>query len=107
MNQVHWHQLTLCSQLGNIGAEVGRSIKWRKQPRLGDASVAFFRALEYLDLTINDPRHRGARRHELCRLREVLVDWYFDSKLYHSHDSDWDRYFNPFAIRANRQLQAE
>lgn len=106
MNRHNWQQQTLSAQLGNIGAEIGRCINWRKQPQFGDSQTAFLRALEYLDLTITDPRHHGSRRRELCRLREVLVDWHYGSHLYHTQDAAWASYFNPFAIRANRHLPA-
>lgn len=103
MQQDKWHQLSLVQQLGNIGAEIGRTISWRQNKVMGNPQEAFFRGLELLDLSINDPKNHGAGCHELCRVREALVDWYYGSKLYHTTDQSWNNYFIPFGIAANRK----
>lgn len=103
MDAKKWSTLTLIKQLGNIGSEFGRTISWKQKPQFGDFHEPFYRGLEYLDLTINDPKNSGARRKELCRTREVLVDWYYGSELYHTTDTDWSNYFNSFSIAANRK----
>lgn len=103
MDAKKWSELTLMKQLGNIGSEFSRTISWKQKPQFGDFHEPFYRGLEYLDLTINDPKNSGASRKELCRVRELLVDWYYGSLLYHSTDTDWNNYFNSFAIAANRK----
>lgn len=89
-------------QLGNIGAEIGRTISWKQNTAFGDYHEPFYRGLTYLDLSISDPKNSGARLNEICRVREALVDWFLGSNLYHTTDAEWTTYFNSFAILANR-----
>ena len=50
-----WFELSLCSQMGNIGSEVGRARKWKdKDPKIFESAV--FRAIELLNLTLSDQR---------------------------------------------------
>ncbi len=95
-----WQTLSLSEQLGNVGSEVGRALKAREQ-HSDRFQPAFDRALELLDLTINDPRHRGRTR-ELCRVREVLCDFLVGENAYGSTADSLDRYFLAFAMSARR-----
>ena len=73
-----WQQLPFLNQMANIGAEVGRAINWREKDKK-ISETAFERSLELLDLTIEDPKNRKCLK-EICRLREVSVDYfYFDN----------------------------
>jgi hypothetical protein len=95
--------MTLAEQLGNVGSEVSRTLKWRnRNPELAQRSLA--RALELIDLTLDDPRHRGsvARLRELCRVREVLLDYVVGSNLHGSTEATLQRYFDAFACAAAR-----
>jgi hypothetical protein len=97
-----WHTRPLVEQLANVGSEVGRILKW--QGRNAEiAERAFVRALELLDLTINDPRWKG-RRKELTRARTLLCDAMFGGKEHASTLEDLDRYFLAFAVAARRRL---
>jgi hypothetical protein len=80
-----WHQLSLSEQLGHVGSEIGRAIRWSAtRPEL--AERAFHRSLDLLDLTLDDPRHRQARARlrEVARAREVVVDYFTGVNQYHS-----------------------
>ena len=90
-------------QLGNVGAEIGRTISWKQNPIFGNSLDCFYRGLNLLDLTINDPKNAGARIRELCRVREALVDWHYGSRLYGTTDLSWTKYFDSFAIAANNR----
>lgn len=103
MDQAKWHKLSTIEQLGNIGAEIGRTISWKQNPVYGNYHDAFYRGLEYLDLSLSDPKNIGPRLKELCRIRETLADWFLGSNLYHTTDEDWNRYFFSYAIAANRK----
>ena len=97
-----WENTPFFEQMANIGAEVGRAINWReKDKELSNAS--FYRGLELLDSTINDKKNR-ARLKELCRLREVLVDYFMYDNVYASSDKNWNDYFYAFnyAVAINR-----
>ncbi len=95
-----WQTLSLSEQLGNVGSEVGRALKARDR-HSARFQPAFDRALELLDLTIADPRHRGRLR-ELCRVREVVCDYLAGDNVYGSTDDTMDRYFLAFAVSARR-----
>ena len=93
-----WHKLSLLEQMGNVGSEVSRAIHWQnKDQKLFDRAID--RALELLDLTIQDSRWRG-RLKELVRVRELLADAIFGGKEYGTSFEDLNRYFFNFAIAA-------
>ena len=72
-----WFEFSLMEQLANVGTDIERTIRWKQKGNLEYSQKAFERALELLDLTIADPKHRK-RLKELTRTREVLVDYYSD-----------------------------
>jgi hypothetical protein len=79
-----WFGLPLMEQLAHVGSEIERTMRWRSKGNTEYARRAFERALELLDLTIADAKHRS-RLHELTRLRE---------------DESWGRYFHAFTHAA-------
>lgn len=94
-----WQQFSLVVQLANVGSEVGRAILWRKKHDKDLSQSAFFRALELIDLTKKDPKNK-ARLKEICRMREVLVDYFFGQNIYCSNDNLWLNYFFHFNYAA-------
>jgi hypothetical protein len=88
-----WFKFTLMEQLANVGAEIGRTISWRNKGDLEYSRAAFERALELLDLTVADPKNKGAKRRELLRVREALVDYFLYDNVYKSSDELWENYF--------------
>ncbi len=95
-----WAELSLAEQLGNVGSEVGRMLRWRERdPRV--AAGAFERALDLLDLTLADPRWRGRLR-EMARARELLCDAATGGGAYGSTLEALDRYFLAFAVSARK-----
>jgi hypothetical protein len=99
-----WRKFSLCEQMANIGSEVERTINWRKQGNAEYSRQAFERALELVDLTIDDPKHHGpenrGRLKEICRLREVLADYFAFDNIYGSTDELWQKYFYAFNYAA-------
>ena len=99
-----WWTLTLAEQLGNIGSEVSRALKWRgRNPRIAQGAVE--RALELIDFTLDDTRHRSsvARLREICRVRETLLDFLVGTTEYRSTETTLQRYFDAFAVAAARR----
>jgi hypothetical protein len=93
-----WFQMSFYEQMGNIGSEVGRARKWQhKNQKFFESS--FFRAIELLTLTIDDPRWRS-RLKELCRAKEVLGDAFYGGHLYNSDFASLEKYFYHFAVAA-------
>jgi hypothetical protein len=100
LTQERWNKFSLAQQLANVGADVGRAIKWRdKDDR--NFKLAFERALELLDLTRADKKnHSVGKLKELCYLRGFLVDWYFDNE-FNTPASFFENYFYQFNYLAN------
>ena len=95
-----WETLSFAKQMANIGSEVERSIKWRSKNHPERSQLAFFRAIELMDFTISDKKNLQ-RLGELCRTREVLVDYFFADNQYGSTDLAWQKYFRAFNWMAN------
>jgi hypothetical protein len=93
-----WQALPLVEQLANVGSEVARAYRWQGKD-LASCEKAFARALELLDLTIQDPRWKG-RRKEMTRARELLCDAMLGGTLYRTDLASLDRYFFHFAVAA-------
>ena len=94
-----WFKLSLFQQLANVGSDVIRAIQWHHKNRTEDSTCAMYRALELLDLTIADPKHRK-RLKELLRAREALVDYFFYDNEYQSTDALWHNYFMAYTYAA-------
>lgn len=93
-----WNKLNFFEQMANIGAEISRTISWRhKDKKL--SRQAFERALELFYLTIADPKNKK-RLKELCRAREVVVDYFSGKNEYCSTDKSWQNYFYAFNFAA-------
>lgn len=98
-----WLILPFLEQMAHIGGDVERTIAWKNKGNLEYSEHAFDRVLELVDLTINDPKNKGARRKELCRVRETLVDYIMYDNDYMTTDEYWQRYFFDFAYAAAMQ----
>ena len=97
-----WHTLSLMEQLGNAGSEVSRALRARSNGNPARERAAFDRFLELMDLTIADPRLKG-RRKELCRVREVVCDYFLGGNVHRSTPDSLNRYFLPYAVAARRE----
>lgn len=92
-----WFKLSLYEQMGNIGTEVGRIIRAKKQNDQVALDNALYRGLELLDLTVSDNRRKHQLK-EILRAREILVDSVAERKDYNSDLASIDKYFMHFAI---------
>jgi len=94
-----WFRLSLVEQLANVGSEIERAMRWREKGNAEYGERAFERALELLDFTIADEKHRS-RLKELTRLREALADYFRFDNDYGSSDELWRKYFHAFTYAA-------
>ena len=94
-----WIMLSFAEQMANIGAEIGRAINWKKRDEKL-SQLAFERGIELLDLTIDDKKNHGSRLGELCRLKEVLGDYFMGDNEYGSTKENWNSYFYFFNAAA-------
>ena len=90
-----WHKLSFFEQMANVGSEVERAINWQKKGNDEYSSLAFKRALELLDFTI-EVVGEFYRLRELLRLREAMVDYFVYDNLYESSAKSWHSYFFTF-----------
>ena len=95
-----WFELSLVQQLANVGAEVDRAMIWKKKDEKL-SQKAFERGIELLDLTIEDKKNRGGKLKELCRLKEVLGDYFMGDNQYGSTEENWNSYFYFFNAAAS------
>ena len=101
LTKERWFSLSFFEQMANLGSEVSRTIKWKvKDPER--SKCAFESAIELLDLTIEDAKNKTkSKLAELCRLREVLADYFCFDNIYGSSDEKWNNYFYGFNYAAS------
>ena len=103
-----WEAMSLAEQMGNIGSEISRVIRWKNKGNYERMQGALERALELIDLSIQWAQRADSRQaypgaiRELCRLRETVCDSYFGENEYLSDDSGMLRYFDQFALAIRR-----
>lgn len=98
-----WQELSFFEQMANIGSEVERAIKWKNKNNIAYSQMAFERALELLDLTVENEKDKNHLK-ELLRLREALADYFFFENDYNSTDKSWQNYFYSFNFAARINL---
>jgi hypothetical protein len=90
-----WNQRSTIEQMANVGCDVDRAIRWRDKGELVNSRNAFERALELLQFTIADPKNKRKLK-ELCRLKEILVDYFAYDNEYGFTDEWFQKYFFNF-----------
>jgi hypothetical protein len=95
-----WFKFSVLEQMANIGCDVDRAIRWRNKGELEYSNAAFERALELLDFTMADSKNRGPRLKEICRVREVFIDYFMYDNQYKMTDEFWHNYFFDFNYAA-------
>ncbi|MBI2616653.1 hypothetical protein HYW55_00800 [Candidatus Gottesmanbacteria bacterium] len=98
-----WKQLSFLEQMAHIGSEVIRAVNWKERNK-AIADKALERALELIDLTRNTDRTVSQLR-ELCRVRELLIDFYFGFGNYISSKEEWEKYFYQVTYAAQLKRQ--
>lgn len=94
INREKWARLSVFEQMGNIGSEIGRTLKLKRKGR--DFESALIRALDLFDATVSvmiiTHPHRAK---EVLRAKECFLD-----ALYIKDDPEIEKYFTQFAIAA-------
>ncbi len=96
-----WGRLSFMEQMANIGSEVVRALNWRSKNNTGYSRQAAERALELMDLTLENAKG-FARLKEVARARETIVDYFFGVNEYRSTEAALRSYFIEFACAARR-----
>jgi len=102
INVERWYKLSLVEQMGNIGSEVQRAFLWQKKEQSEQKEKSITRFLEMIDLTLADPRWQK-RCLEICRIREVLCDYFLNNNKLGNSFENLINYFNAFALKANAE----
>lgn len=97
-----WKKLSTTQQMGNIGSEVFRAIKWKTKKK-EYAHMANLRALELFDLTISDPKNLTCLK-EITRAREVWLDFFLGENQYNQTADQWNKYFYDFSLNSARSI---
>ena len=90
-----WANLSFLEQMANIGAEVGRAIKWRDNTVRRDGAIE--RALDLFSSTA--ACHSGRRLREILRARDEFLRLFYDGS---TDFEEIERYFHYFALAARR-----
>ncbi|MFZ2969597.1 MAG: hypothetical protein WA063_00460 [Minisyncoccia bacterium] len=98
-----WKELSFFEKMANVGSEVERTIKWKNKQNAEYSLMAFERALELLDLTIENEKSKS-RLKELLRVREMLADFFAFENSYGSSAEKWQSYFYSFNFAARAAL---
>ena len=93
-----WQTHSLTYQMGNIGSEVSRSLKWTAKGNKARADKAIDRALELFDFTIEANTNNSARLTEILKARDEFCNYFFDNNSYHTDPTQMQRYYDGFAM---------
>lgn len=102
IDRQRWSQMNIQEQMGNIGSEVGRSIKaWQ----LSDAERfdgALYRALDLFDATVEGlVATRSPRSKEVLRAKDQYLALFFDNT-FKKDAEKIENYFMQYALAARR-----
>ena len=105
MNLVHsaetkanWSKYPITYQMGNVGSEVSRALKWSEKGNLPRAAKAIDRALELFDFTILANVKSHARLTEILKAREEFCDYFFGGNTWHTDPATMQKYYDGFVM---------
>jgi len=94
----NWQKQPITYQMGNIGSEVSRALKWTTKGNQQRADKAINRALELFDFTITANTKNHARLTEILKARDEFCDYFFNHNSYHTDPIKMQKYYDGFAI---------
>lgn len=95
-----WQAMSLFAQMGNIGAEVGRTFNAEERGDTVSARAAFYRGLDLIDATMEQmSREQTPRLREVARAREQFATAAETGII----DRGLENYFMQFAIAERLQ----
>jgi hypothetical protein len=97
-----WNGLPLLEQMAHVGSEVERALRWKMKGNADYCLQACARALELLDLSLDNPKNKSHLR-EIARIREALADYFWGKNEFASTENSWQKYFSQFAYAARRK----
>jgi hypothetical protein len=99
-----WFTFSFDEQMGNIGSEVGRTIKWFRAKDKERFESCFERALELFDLTLTDKRWETEKLEEISESKLKFISLVTDTSPEDAEVvtelDELDEYFLQFGIAA-------
>lgn len=93
-----WLTRSLAYQMGNIGSEVSRALKWTEKGNQARANKAIDRALELFDLTISANLKNHPCLTEILKAREEFCDYFFANNSWQTDSTKMQKYYDGFAM---------
>lgn len=93
-----WLTRPITYQMGNIGSEVSRALKWTAKGNKARADKAIDRALELFEFTIDANAKDHARLTEVLKAREEFCDYFFNNNSYRTDPARMQKYYDGFVI---------
>ena len=96
-----WAEIPFNLQMGNIGSEVSRSLKWKEKGNEKRMNASIDRALELFDLSMAFNKN-SAKLKEVCRAREEFCDYFFGGNYFQTDPTKRQRYYDQFVTMSIR-----
>ena len=93
-----WLARPIAYQMGNIGSEVSRALKWSEKGNQARANKAIDRALELFDFTIEANLKNHARLTEILKAREEFCDYFFNQNSHQIDPRKMQKYYDGFVM---------
>lgn len=98
-----WTKMSFCEQMANVGSEVERAFNWKAKNNNDYSQKAVERALELLELTINNIQKQSYLK-ELTRVREVILDFFMGENVYNMDIASFKKFFYYFGVSARKAI---
>lgn len=99
-----WLNRPITYQMGNIGSEVSRSLKWAAKGNQPRADKAIDRALELFDFTIEANLKNHARLTEILKARDEFCEYFFGDNSYRTDPIAMQKYYDGFVMMDRLRL---
>lgn len=102
-----WAKLSLLEQMGNIGSEVGRSIKAKQNGDQAAWQAALERTLDLFDATTDElVKFKSLRSKEVFRAKDQYLQLFYNPASVEADSQKLEKYFIQLAIAARSQPSA-
>ena len=97
-----WGEMPFELQMGNIGSEISRAVKFKERGNDDRMFNAAKRAIELFEFSLDSNVQFYGRMVELCRGKEEFLDYIFGGNTFHTDPAKMIRYYDQFVGLARR-----
>ena len=90
-----WFKMSVQEQISNIGGEVNRAINWSNKGNTQRAKSFCNKAIEFVQLSMEDPKNRHRRR-EVYNCICELEDRFLGDNVFRTTDETLRKYYDAF-----------